>query len=77
MNNFSLGPPNFNSIKLQVISSCLSSINCLSSSSRGIYWYLGNGGDVAFGLSVVLFVVQFGGAALFSSLAHVATFVFI
>ena len=38
---------------------------------------LGNAGVVEFGLSVVLFVVQFGGAARFNSLAHVATFVFI
>lgn len=38
---------------------------------------LGNGGDVELGLRVVLFVVQFGGAALFRSRAQVATFVFI
>ena len=38
---------------------------------------LGYWGDVEFGLSVELFVVQFGGAARLSNLAHVATFVFI
>lgn len=62
-----------------LISCSLSSVYCPSwpCTNDTVGTCLGYWGDAEFGLSVELFVVQFGGAARLSNLAHVATFVFI